>query len=143
MEIEIEEITEEAIQKIAWAIRKEVFVIEQACPEELEWEFEEESIHFIAKYNAEYVGTARYRKTGYGYKLERIAVLKPFRKQGVASALIQAILKELPQNETKYLHAQTQAKAVYDKNNFTATGPLFDEAGIEHVKMIYQGSLGV
>lgn len=143
MEIQIEKIQSTALLQRAWAIRKEVFVIEQACPVDLEWEFEEESIHFMAKYNAEYVGTARYRKTGYGYKLERIAVLKQFRKQGVATALIQAILGELPKTETKYLHAQTQAKAVYDKNDFTATGPLFDEAGIEHIKMIYQGSLGV
>jgi predicted GNAT family N-acyltransferase len=143
MGIEIEKISNQSIQKIAWAIRKEVFVIEQACPEDLEWEFEEESTHFIAKYNAEYAGTARYRKTGNGYKLERIAVLKQYRKHGIASALIQKMLKELPMSETIYLHAQTQAKVVYDKNNFTATGPLFDEAGIEHIKMIYQGSLGI
>ena len=28
-------------------IRKNVFVIEQNCPPELEWEYEEESIHFL------------------------------------------------------------------------------------------------
>ena len=32
-----------------FAIRKEVFVVEQDCPPELEWEFEEESTHFLAR----------------------------------------------------------------------------------------------
>jgi predicted GNAT family N-acyltransferase len=35
----------------AHKIRKEVFVIEQNCPEEIEWEFEEESHHYVALIN--------------------------------------------------------------------------------------------
>ena len=31
----------------AYKIRHEVFVIGQNCPEELEWEYEEDSTHFI------------------------------------------------------------------------------------------------
>jgi predicted GNAT family N-acyltransferase len=141
MEIQIEKIQAIEVQQMAWAIRKEVFVIEQACPEELEWENEEVSTHFIANFESNPVGTARYRQTEKGYKLERIAVLREFRKKGIASLLIQTMLKEIPANQKIYLHAQIQAKEVYDKNGFKAIGPLFDEAGITHVQMVYKGSI--
>lgn len=138
MEIQIEKIQSTALLQRAWAIRKEVFVIEQACPETLEWENEDVATHFIAFIENAPVGTARYRRTENGFKLERIAVLKNYRKMGIASLLIQTMLKEIPATETIYLHAQIQAKAVYDKNGFEAYGPLFDEAGITHVKMVYK-----
>lgn len=141
MEIQIEKIQAIEVQQIAWAIRKEVFVNEQACPEDLEWENEDVSTHFIANFGSNRVGTARYRQTEKGYKLERIAVLREFRKKGIASMLIQSMIKEIPANQTIYLHAQIQAKEVYVKNGFEAIGPLFDEAGIAHVKMIYKGSI--
>ena len=35
------------LMKIAHNIRYEVFVIGQNCPEDIEWEFEEESTHFL------------------------------------------------------------------------------------------------
>ena len=63
----------------AHRIRKEVFVIEQKCPEDIEWEFEEESHHFLATSNNISAGTARWRETENGIKLERFAVLKEFR----------------------------------------------------------------
>lgn len=123
----------------AWALRKQVFVIEQDCPEELEWEFEEESVHFMAILNDQVVGTARWRKTEKGIKLERFAVDANFRGKGIATALIQAVLADLPnQNGDVYLHAQIQAAGLYKKNGFVEYGEHFDEAGIEHVKMVYR-----
>ena len=74
--IKIEKITTPTVQQIAWDIRHEVFVIGQNCPKEIEYEFEEESIHFIAYFNNEPAGTARIRQTENGYKLERFAVLE-------------------------------------------------------------------
>lgn len=123
----------------AWALRKQVFVIEQNCPEELEWEFEEESVHFMAILNDQVVGTARWRKTEKGIKLERFAVDANFRGKGIATALIQAVLADLPnQHGDVYLHAQIQAAGLYRKNGFVELGEHFDEAGIEHVKMVYR-----
>ena len=61
----------------AFDIRRRVFVIEQACPPEEEYdEFEPTSKHFLATNNGLIVGTCRYRATNKGYKLERFAVLK-------------------------------------------------------------------
>ncbi len=120
------------------AIRKEVFVVEQNCPEDIEWEFEEESHHFIAYVNETPAGTARWRKTEKGIKLERFAVLKDYRTSGVGRALLQTILAEVtPHNMVVYLHAQLSAKGFYLKNNFKPTGAHFWEADIEHVKMEY------
>ncbi|MEC8692543.1 MAG: GNAT family N-acetyltransferase, partial [Bacteroidota bacterium] len=37
---------------------------------------------------------------------------------------------------TKYLHAQLHAIPFYEKYGFKCTGPEFEEAGIQHFKMI-------
>ena len=120
----------------AWAIRKVVFVIGQNCAEEIEWEYEDESIHFLALYDGVPAGTARWRKTDKGYKLERFAVLEEFRNEGVASALLQTVIADLPEKDKLiYLHAQLTAKGLYAKHGFTEVGEHFWEADIEHVKM--------
>ena len=41
------------LMKTAHNIRYEVFVIGQNCPEEIEWEFEKESTHFLVFDNKE------------------------------------------------------------------------------------------
>jgi predicted GNAT family N-acyltransferase len=136
MSIIIQKITDNSELQLAWAIRREVFVVEQNCPEEIEWEFEEESTHFLAKLAEEPVGTARYRETANGFKLERFAVLEKARNNGVASALVQTLLNELMDSNKKiYLHAQLTATPLYAKFGFKPKGENFWEADIEHVKM--------
>jgi len=137
--IKIEKITDENTQQIAWDIRHEVFVIGQNCPKEIEYEFEEESIHYIAYCNSEAAGTARIRETENGFKLERFAVLEKFRNKGLGSALIEHLLNETkPHNRKIYLHAQLTAAPLYAKHDFKPEGDNFWEADIEHVKMVYQ-----
>jgi predicted GNAT family N-acyltransferase len=120
-----------------FAIRREVFVGEQNCPPQLEWEHEDESTHFLATVNGTPAGAARWRKTENGYKLERFAVLKKFRGQGVAQELVRTVLNDLPADaEYIYLNAQIQAMRLYEKFGFVAEGPQFEEAGIQHFKMV-------
>ncbi len=120
-----------------FAIRRQVFVVEQNCPPELEWEFEDESIHFLAKVDDVPAGAARWRKTDKGYKLERFAVLSEFRGLGVGQELVKAVLADLPANAKYiYLHAQNQAMGLYQKLGFAPIGPEFEEAGIKHYKMV-------
>ena len=136
--IKIEKITTPTVQQIAWDIRHEVFVIGQNCPKEIEYEFEEESIHFIAYYNNKPAGTARIRETENGYKLERFAVLEKFRGNGIGAALVAHLLNETVTFGKKiYLHAQLTAAPLYAKHNFKPEGKNFWEADIEHVKMVY------
>jgi predicted GNAT family N-acyltransferase len=120
-----------------FAIRRAVFVVEQACPPELEWEFEDESTHFLAKVDGVPAGAARWRRTDKGYKLERFAVLQHYRGLGVGQELVKTVLAHLPADASYiYLHAQIQAMGLYDKFGFVAEGPQFEEAGIQHFKMV-------
>ncbi len=123
----------------AFAIRRQVFVIEQACPEDEEYEHDEISVHYLATVNEIPAGTARWRLTEHGVKLERFAVLQEFRKRGVASALLESILDELLLQPHKmiYLHAQLQAMPLYEKFGFERQGEIFYEANIPHYKMEY------
>ncbi len=128
--------TQEELEK-AFAIRKIVFVEEQNCPPELEWENEEVSTHFLALLNHEPCGACRWRKTDAGYKLERFAVLKEYRGKRVGQALVAAVLSDLPSDASYiYLNAQVDAMSLYAKFGFVAEGEEFEEAGIKHFKMV-------
>jgi len=124
------------LMKIAHNIRHEVFVIGQNCPEDIEWEFEEESTHFLVVDNKEAVATARYRETNNGYKLERFAVLESKRGNGYGHIVLKAILEDLSNfNGNIYMHAQLGVIPFYEKMGFEKKGDLFIEANITHYKM--------
>ena len=128
--------TPEELEK-AFAIRKIVFVEEQNCPPELEWENEEVSTHFLALMNHIPCGACRWRKTENGYKLERFAVLKEYRGKRVGQALVAAALDDLPKDaDYIYLNAQVDAISLYAKFGFVPEGEEFEEAGIKHFKMV-------
>jgi predicted GNAT family N-acyltransferase len=120
-----------------FAVRKSVFVDEQNCPPELEWEHEEDSVHFLALVNGEPCGACRWRKTDKGYKLERFAVLKEHRGKRIGQALVAAALSDLPGDAGYiYLNAQLDAMRMYSRFGFIAEGEQFEEAGIQHLKMV-------
>ncbi|MGF7082638.1 GNAT family N-acetyltransferase [Mucilaginibacter sp. UYCu711] len=126
----------DSLEKV-FAIRREVFVGEQNCPPELEWEHEDESTHFLATVDGVPAGASRWRKTANGYKLERFAVLKQFRGKGVAQELVRTVLGDLPPDaDYIYLNAQILAVGLYEKFGFVQEGPQFEEAGIQHFKMV-------
>ena len=139
--IEIKKIQfkEKELMKTAHAIRHKVFVIGQNCPANLEWEFEEDSTHFLVFDNNKAVATARYRKTKNGYKLERFAVLESERGKNYGNMVLKAILADLSDfNGLIYMHAQIQVLPFYEKVGFIKEGPLFEEADIMHYKMVYK-----
>jgi len=123
----------------AFAIRYEVFVDEQNCPLDLEVEGNELSMHFLATVDGQPAGAARWRKTDKGIKLERFAVLQKYRGLGVGQALVNAVLEDLPKENTYiYLHSQSHATGLYDKLGFEKVGDEFEEAGMKHFKMVYK-----
>lgn len=137
MNIIVKKITDNSTLNEAYNIRREVFVVEQRVDEREEYEHEEISVHFIARIENEYAGTARWRITENGVKLERFAVLGKFRSAGVGSALLKAVIEDIPtEHKYLYLHAQLTAMGLYSKFGFTETGPMFEEAGIQHYKMV-------
>ena len=129
------------LMNTAHNIRYDVFVIGQNCPEEIEWEFEEESTHFLVYDNNEAVATARHRKTKKGYKLERFAVAESNRGKGYGHIVLKAILEDLQDiTEMIYMHAQIQVLPFYEKLGFIKKGNVFEEAGIMHYKMVLHTS---
>ncbi|MBS1500907.1 MAG: GNAT family N-acetyltransferase [Bacteroidetes bacterium] len=135
--IETHKVIDPADLEKVFAIRREVFVGEQNCPPELEWENEDVSHHFLATVDGEPAGASRWRKTDKGYKLERFAVLKKFRGHGVGQELVKFVLADLPVDaQYVYLHAQVQAVTLYERFGFEKVGPEFEEAGIRHYKMV-------
>jgi predicted GNAT family N-acyltransferase len=140
--IQTSRVSEPADLEKVFAIRRQVFVVEQNCPPELEWEFEDESTHFLATVDDVPAGAARWRKTDNGYKLERFAVLGQFRGLGVGQQLVKTVLDDLPADaKYVYLHAQIQALGLYEKLGFKKIGAEFEEAGIRHYKMVLNQAL--
>jgi predicted GNAT family N-acyltransferase len=136
-EIIARKVTERADLKKAFAVRKQVFVIGQNVPIELEMENNDVSTHFLATVDGQPAGAARWRQTENGYKLERFAVLDEYRGLGVAQAMVRAVLNDLPADAPMvYLNSQIQAVGLYEKFGFEKSGPEFEEAGIKHYKMI-------
>lgn len=129
-------LTKDELEKV-FAIRKIVFVDEQGCPPELEYENEDVSHHFLALSDYQPCGACRWRKTDAGYKLERFAVLKEFRGCGVGRALVATVLADLPSDAHYiYLNSQLDAVGLYAKFGFVVEGEQFEEAGIQHFKMV-------
>ena len=121
----------------AFSIRREVFVVEQNVPQDEEYdEYDSTANHYLALIDDTPVGTARWRKTSNGIKLERFAVLKDHRNKGVASELLKKILTDLPSGQEVYLHAQLAAVNLYSHYGFEKVGEKFSECDIEHYKMI-------
>ncbi|PMC37846.1 GNAT family N-acetyltransferase [Bacillus sp. UMB0899] len=128
--------------KAAFAIRKEVFVEEQGVP--LEDEFDQFDTlnglceHILIHYNDQPVGTGRLREVDGLGKLERICILKPFRKFGLGKVIIKAlegIAEEKGVMKVK-LHGQTHAEGFYKKLGYTTSSPVFMEDGIPHILMV-------
>jgi len=125
----------------AFEIRKKVFVEEQSVSPDIEYdEFENSSTHFLVldEITHQPLGTARWRFTPKGIKLERFAVLAEARNQNVGKLLMQEVISDLPYIKgDMYLHAQLQVIPFYEKFGFVAKEPEFEEANIKHKKMIY------
>ncbi|MDR4172385.1 GNAT family N-acetyltransferase [Bacillus nitratireducens] len=135
-------ITELTDLETAFHIRKEVFVKEQGVPLEDEFdtfdEIGEKCKHVLVYYNELPVGTVRIRFVDGMGKLERICILKDYRKYGLGKIIIKA-LEEIARNkEAKKvkLHGQTQAEGFYEKLGYQTSSDVFMEDGIEHILMM-------
>lgn len=132
--------TEEERNK-AFEIREEVFVVEQQVAAEEEFdEFEDESHHFAAlDEHDESIGSARWRFTDKGIKLERFTVKKSYRGKGLGTAIVQAVMDDIAElaepGTYLYMHSQLDAVPLYAKFGFEKKGDQFDECGIMHYLM--------
>ena len=126
----------------AFHIRKEVFVKEQGVPlaDELD-EFDNlygQCDHVLVYYDEQAVGTGRVRVVDGLGKLERICILKSYRKYGLGKKIIQ-MLEEIAKDKgiaKVKLHGQTHAEEFYKKLGYMTSSNVFTEDGIPHILMV-------
>ena len=118
------------------AVRRSVFIEEQAIPESEEWDdVDPVARHVLAlTANRDAVGTGRLEPTG---KIGRVAVLLQYRGSGVGSLIMGHLVNQATESgfTSVYLHAQAAAAGFYERLGFRAVGPVFDEVGIPHLRM--------
>jgi len=123
----------------AFAVRRRVFVEEQGISEDVELdEHDREALHMVVKEGDRVIGTARVLFLSPGLvKIERMAILQPFRRRGIGREIISFLNKELKnrQVEQVVLHAQYAVVAFYKSCGFEEIGSPFWEVGIKHIKM--------
>ena len=121
-------------------IRRDVFIKGQNVPEKLEMDgLDKETDQFIVLLDNKPIGCARIKSNEYA-KLERIAILKPFRNNGYGSKLTNFLINYCEKQKIShiYLHSQIYIADFYKKHGFIEIGKPFYEAGIKHIKMIYK-----
>ncbi|WP_342495912.1 GNAT family N-acetyltransferase [Bacillus sp. FSL K6-0994] len=137
----IKRITTENDLHAAQDIRKSVFIEEQQVPESDEFDqfdtLNEQCQHVLVYHENQPVGTGRVRIVDHTGKLERICILKPYRKYGLGKIIIgelEKIMQEKGVTKMK-LHGQTHAESFYKKLGYQTTSDEFLEDGIPHVLM--------
>ncbi|GLV73758.1 GNAT family N-acetyltransferase [Streptomyces hygroscopicus] len=137
-----------------FAVRREVFVVEQRIPEEEEMDaYDAHAVHLLAT-DAEGapVGTVRFLHGAAADKkyahagvdgattavLGRLAVTRAARGTGLGAELVRAVEAEARRRGLAevYLEAQTHALGFYERLGYEAYGAEFDEgSGIPHRAM--------
>ncbi|WP_368651164.1 GNAT family N-acetyltransferase [Bacillus inaquosorum] len=137
----IKRITTENDLHVALDIRRTVFIEEQHVAESDEFDefdtLQEQCQHILVYHEDQPVGTGRVRIVDHTGKLERICILKPYRKYGLGQVIISGlenIMKEKGVTTFK-LHGQTQAAGFYKKLGYQTSSQEFMEDGIPHVLM--------
>ncbi len=139
-----------ADREACFAVRKEVFVVEQNVPEDIEYDaYDADAVHVLAvRDDGVALGTGRLlhgaaavAKNGDGDpavgSLGRLAVTRDARGLGVGAALVRAVEDAARARGLTAvdLHAQTHALGFYLRLGYEAYGPEFPDAGIPHRAM--------
>lgn len=129
-------------QQAAEAVRRSVFIDEQAVPEAEEWDADDaHALHAVVRNLAGLpLATGRLITQGLPSgqaRIGRLAVLRAMRGAGVGRAVLRALVEAAQaQGCTQVcMHAQTAAQRFYESEGFVAQGEVFDEVEIPHVLM--------
>ena len=138
MTVEIRPALDDAERDAAIALRHEVFCREQGVPVHDELDGRDgDGLHLVAVDGDGVLGTCRLVFAGGTVQFSRLAVRAARRREGIASRLLDAAEGASRAKDAKrmVLHAQTYAIGLYEAHGYRRRGPLFWEAGIEHVAM--------
>ena len=117
------------------AIRYEVFVEEQNVPEELEIDgLDNEAKHVLAFVNEIPIGTGRILSDGH---IGRVAVLEKHRGLGIGKLIMKELVNCAQDSslDKVWLSSQWHAHSFYLDLGFVCVGEIYEEAGINHIKM--------
>jgi predicted GNAT family N-acyltransferase len=121
------------------AVRIAVFTAEQGISEALDFDGRDPDSHHVLAVSpaGNAIGTGRIQTGGH---IGRIAVLRPWRGQGVGTHILSALEQAAKTCGIKqvYLNAQAQAIRFYEKQGYFAVSKEFIEAGLPHRKMTKQ-----
>ena len=118
--------------ELIFALRKAVFIDEQCVPADLEMDdLDPICQHVLAWKDGIAVGTGRIAPDG---RIGRMAVSASCRGQGIGRDILNGLMRMGRDMgvERLYMSAQCQAIPFYEKAGFVASGPVFDDAGIDH-----------
>ncbi len=122
-------------------VRSRVFVDEQGIDPEDEWDDADSvALHCVAYLDKQPVATGRLLPDAH---IGRMAVLPEYRRNGVASAVLDALMHAgFRRGEHSFeLSAQAAVKDLYSKCGFVVTSDPYLEVGIEHVEMRFASEL--
>lgn len=135
------------VQQVSWQqektalqqIRRCVFIEEQQVPVELEWDDDDlNAAHFLLIHeDGKALACARLLASG---QIGRMAVLAPYRAQGLGRQLLAFIIDWASQQgyPPLFLHAQNHAIPFYGTMGFVVEGDEFIDAGIAHHHMYHR-----
>ncbi len=116
-------------------IRRQVFIVEQNVPTELEWDHQDSRCeHALATYEGKVVATGRLLPDGH---IGRMAVLKDWRGQHIGSTVLKFLITHGRSKGLPYIVLSSQVHAIefYRRHGFTQEGLQYLEAGIPHQDM--------
>lgn len=137
--IEVLNADSDELFNFVFQIRTEVFVDESEIDQEDEYDgFDHLSHHYLAYLDGIPAGASRWRVLpgSQRTRVERIAVLKQHRQQGVGRALVSKMLSDIPEGAVIFAHVQSENQDFFVKLGFEIQGEAFLEAGIVHNEMI-------
>lgn len=123
-------------------VRKLVFEVEQGIDSAKDFDGKDEAAdHVIVYIDTQPIGTARTRYLDGEKKvakIERVAVLKEYRKLGIGKLIMEYLHDQMEEKGVKEvtLDSQEYAKGFYENMGYVQKGEPFEEVGIPHVKMI-------
>jgi predicted GNAT family N-acyltransferase len=96
-----------------------------------------EAAHLVALEDGRLVGTCRLVFRGHAARLGRLAVEPVARRRGIGAAILREAAGAAREAGAKRieLHAQTYARALYERQGYAESGKEFVEEGIPHVAM--------
>lgn len=120
-------------------VRETVFIGEQRVARELEFDDRDAlCVHVLAFDGDAPIGTGRI-DLDKGGKVGRVAVVATHRRFGVGTAVMEALHNVARERKQPHLWCNAQLAAVpfYERLGYVSSGPIFVEAGIDHLRMDY------